>query len=155
MDFSTMTNSQLVAAYNEMATAQGRDLVKRFSTAKAGRKRCTELQALVTKPAVDDLSIPPALRRAPKETAAKAKKAPVKKATVKAKKPIAPRKNGHVGGIIKLLVKENPKRPGSKQFDLYKLYKDGMSVADFRAAAGDDASYRLYWDQKRGFISVK
>jgi hypothetical protein len=33
--------------------------------------------------------------------------------------------------MIRLLVKKNPKRPGSKSYDRFSLYKDGMTITQY------------------------
>lgn len=53
---------------------------------------------------------------------------------------------------IKLLSATNPKRPGSKSFDRFALYQDGMTVEAFLKAGGRRAD--LAWDAKHGFIAV-
>jgi transcriptional regulator with XRE-family HTH domain len=56
---------------------------------------------------------------------------------------------------IKLLVDKNPKRPGTKAYEEFK-YRDGMTVAAFKAAVGDPA-YALSairWDVDHGFIAI-
>jgi len=56
------------------------------------------------------------------------------------------------GKKIKLLTKENPKRAGSKSFDLFKLYKNGMTVAQFKEAGGSAAA--IAWDTDHNFIEL-
>lgn len=53
---------------------------------------------------------------------------------------------------IKLLVKENPKRPGSSSYDVWKMYEDGMTVEAYFAKGGRSAS--LKWDSEHEFISI-
>ncbi len=55
--------------------------------------------------------------------------------------------------IIKLLVDKNPKRFGSKSYDRFNMYKDGMKVKDFLKAGGMREDLR--WDSDRGFIEIK
>jgi hypothetical protein len=61
--------------------------------------------------------------------------------------------------IIRPLV-ENPKRPGSRAHEVFKLYSDGITVAQFCRAAirlGLDrktARAHLSWDVKHDFIKV-
>jgi len=53
---------------------------------------------------------------------------------------------------IKILAEENPKKEGSKAYDVFKLYKDGSTVGDFLAAGG---SYQdIAYNVGRAFISV-
>jgi len=37
---------------------------------------------------------------------------------------------------IKILTAENPRRKGTATFDMFNLYKDGMTVAEYLAAGG-------------------
>ena len=53
---------------------------------------------------------------------------------------------------IKMLVKDNPKRPGTKGFKMFSLYKSGMTVGDFLGAGGTIADVR--WDEKHKFIEL-
>jgi hypothetical protein len=61
--------------------------------------------------------------------------------------------------VIKLLVKDNPKR--GKSASRYSLYKDGMSVASYvekSVRAGNPARVAkadLRWDEAHKFISVE
>lgn len=52
---------------------------------------------------------------------------------------------------IKLLV-ENPKRPGSSSFEVWKLYEDGMTVDQYFQRGGKVAS--LKWDSEHDFIKI-
>jgi hypothetical protein len=54
---------------------------------------------------------------------------------------------------IKLLVKENPKKAGSKARTRFALYKDGMTVGQFLSAGG--LRIDLEWDAKHAFIAIK
>ncbi len=55
-------------------------------------------------------------------------------------------------GKIKLLVKENPKRVGTKAHGRFKLYRDGMTTAEFLEAGEERVD--LNWDTKHKFIEV-
>lgn len=46
----------------------------------------------------------------------------------------------------------NPKRKGSKSFDKFAKYKDGMTVE--QAAAAGITGADLSWDTKHGFIKI-
>jgi hypothetical protein len=46
----------------------------------------------------------------------------------------------------------NPKRKGSKSFDKFAKYKDGMTVE--QAAAAGVTGADLSWDTKHGFIKI-
>lgn len=54
--------------------------------------------------------------------------------------------------LIRILAESCPKRPGTKAHDLWQLYRDGMTVAQFLAAGGTRAA--LMWDQERAFIRL-
>lgn len=51
---------------------------------------------------------------------------------------------------IKVLVTENPRRPGTATYDIYNLYKDGITVADFVKAGGRRVDVKA--DYERGHI---
>lgn len=53
---------------------------------------------------------------------------------------------------IKLLVKENPKRPGSASFERYDLYKKAKTVGDFIDAGGKSAD--IAYDVKHEYIEL-
>jgi len=55
--------------------------------------------------------------------------------------------------VIHLLVKENPKRSGTKSFDRFALYKDGMTIQEYCDAGGDRGDIR--WDAAHEFISIE
>jgi hypothetical protein len=57
------------------------------------------------------------------------------------------------GKKIFLLVKENPKQPGTAAHEKWKLYRNGMTVEEYYAAGGRTSS--LKWDSEREFIKVK
>ena len=75
--------------------------------------------------------------------------------------PIAPLSSD----MIRLLVKKNPKRPGSKSYDRFSLYMDGMTIAQYidavRTQMGDGEAAKcmldLQWDSDpgRAFIRVE
>ena len=54
--------------------------------------------------------------------------------------------------IIIVLVKDNPKRPGSASFDRFALYKQGMTVDEYLKAGGQRSDLR--WDSDRNFIKI-
>lgn len=56
---------------------------------------------------------------------------------------------------ITLLTKTNPKRQGSKAYDVFSKYVDGMTVQEFLDAAGDAATPNIVYDTKHGFIAVE
>ena len=77
---------------------------------------------------------------------------------VKAEKPVAapkaekPSKAGKdlSAQKITLISKENPKRGGAAE--RFKLYKSGMTVAEYIAAGGKVQD--VAWDSKKGYIKV-
>lgn len=55
-------------------------------------------------------------------------------------------------GVISLRVESNPKRKGSKSFDRFAHYKNGMTV---EAAVKAGVLYAdLKWDSEHGFIAI-
>ena len=94
--------------------------------------------------------------KAKKSGTSKTKKpatAPKKKAAPSA--ATAKRSNSGFGDEAKItvLVKENPKREGSEAHRRFKLYRTGMTVADYLAKGGTGAD--LTWDTKHRHVSVK
>lgn len=55
-------------------------------------------------------------------------------------------------GVISLRVESNPKRKGSKSFDRFAHYKNGMTVEQAIKAGVLFAD--LKWDSEHGFIAV-
>jgi len=55
--------------------------------------------------------------------------------------------------IIRLLVKENPKRGASRQ--RYQCYKDGMTVDEYCKAVGSKGMADIRWDAEREFIKLE
>jgi hypothetical protein len=72
--------------------------------------------------------------------------------------PFGPGKTGNIKGtdVIKLHVTSNPKKPGSKANADFENYKDDMTVAEFKAAVGNNtkANEHLTYDTKKGFITI-
>lgn len=56
------------------------------------------------------------------------------------------------GPIIRMLVDHNPKRKGSRSYDEFNLYRDGMTVNEWFQVGGSRAS--LKWDADKGFIEL-
>jgi hypothetical protein len=54
---------------------------------------------------------------------------------------------------IKLLIKNNPKKLGSKSYERFKNYYDGISVGEFLDKGG--LSIDLKWDSDHNFIKLK
>jgi hypothetical protein len=62
--------------------------------------------------------------------------------------------------IIKVLVPENPKKPGSNAYQRFALYRSGMTpnayvLACKNAPGSDDARIDLTWDTERRFIKIE
>ena len=55
---------------------------------------------------------------------------------------------------ILLLIKGNPKRAGSKRAGWFDLYRNGMSINEYKAAAGEDARTDIRIDLKKGYIAL-
>lgn len=55
--------------------------------------------------------------------------------------------------VIKLLVKENPKKKGSAAYALWELYRDGMTCGEYLKAGGIRAAFS--WDTSHGFIKIE
>ena len=53
---------------------------------------------------------------------------------------------------LSVLVGDNPKRPGSKAHDLFKLYEGVSTVGEFLAKGGTTAA--IHYDASHGFIQV-
>lgn len=64
---------------------------------------------------------------------------------------------------IRLRVEGNPKKPGSKSYRRFALYRDGMSVGNFfdsvKRRYGESEALKtkddIQWDSERGFISIQ
>lgn len=54
--------------------------------------------------------------------------------------------------IIHLQSESNPKKEGTKAYDLWERYRDGMTVSEFCRAGGTTAAVR--YDEARGFITL-
>ena len=65
----------------------------------------------------------------------------------------AKREQEDANTVIRLLVKENPKRGESKK--RFELYKDGMTVAAFLTAGGRRADLKWDTDTKRNYIKLE
>jgi hypothetical protein len=53
---------------------------------------------------------------------------------------------------IRILVAENPKKPGSKAYARFQLYKEGMTVAAFLRSGGTRSD--LHWDIDKKYIDI-
>lgn len=56
---------------------------------------------------------------------------------------------------ISILAPSNPKRPGSRAFDLWTKYVEGMTVQAYMDATGDQATPALVYDSSHGFIKIE
>jgi hypothetical protein len=59
------------------------------------------------------------------------------------------------GAIIRLLATENPKREGTAAHARFAALRDGMTVADYCAAAGKIASGTLLKAIRRGHVRLE
>lgn len=57
--------------------------------------------------------------------------------------------------LIFLMTPTNPKRPGSRAFEAFSHYGDGMTVAQYVEAAGKAATANLVYDANHGFITIE
>lgn len=98
------------------------------------------------------------------EKKAPAKKAPKAKAkkTTKAKKASSTKRGGprlatkFAGKRIKLLVKENPKREGTRSYKAFTAYKNGMPVEKL-LEEGKKVGFKsadLAWDIAHKFVAL-
>jgi hypothetical protein len=55
--------------------------------------------------------------------------------------------------LVESVVKENPKKEGTKAHERFGLYKKGMKVAEYIAAGGNRAD--LSWDVEHEFIKIR
>lgn len=99
-----------------------------------------------------------AAEKAEEKEAKKKKKVAKKMKAKKAKKMKKGKKTGKsrrprvVDGKITMLVKENPKRKGSKAYKRYELYRKNKTIADFLEAGGKRSSIR--YDERHKFIKT-
>lgn len=88
-----------------------------------------------------------------KEKAPKAEKAEKKSSKKEDKKPAKKEKvKSDDTRKITVLVKQNPKREGSKAYKMFELYGKNKTVADFLKAGGTTSCLRF--DESAGFIKV-
>ena len=77
-------------------------------------------------------------------------------------KALVPRSRGPRGttedAVITLISQANPKRPGSKAFDIFSTYRDGMTIKEFadsvEARHKGMSTVALVYDAKHGFVSI-
>lgn len=91
-----------------------------------------------------------AVAKAPEKTATPAKKTTAKAAPAKASRGRTAT-NGDAEAI-KLIVKDNPKRPGSASFKRFALYAKSKTVGAFLKAGGSRADLR--YDTEHKYITV-
>lgn len=142
-DLSTLTSSQLVAAYNSLS---GRE-IKKFSDRATGEKR---LQMLLDE---HDSTI-----------RIESDEVVVYKNDAAPAAPRKPRTDYTDDLRIEVRVSQNPKRAGTKAHARFALYRDGMTVAEYKAActAHDGKHARpgfrylgdLKWDEERQYVMV-
>lgn len=81
---------------------------------------------------------------------------PIQRRAATASKPKAqrgPRPVLRDDRIIRLLVDKNPKKVTSKAHAKFALYRDGMTVSEYREAGG--TADEIKWDAERSFIRVE
>lgn len=181
LDFASMTGSQLVTSYNNMAAMAAllgipTKPVKRFADSETARNRCERLRlevrdASATQPdivpeqlrqdtlAIQQAAMQEARPNQPEEESEMA--APKKAARKAASKTKTPKSEGAAArgfaedAVIKILAKENPRRGAAAE--RFELYKDGMTVKQYTTKIGTraEALVHLRWDVNKGHISVK
>lgn len=72
---------------------------------------------------------------------------------------VTKRWKGDPSTTIRVRIRQNPKREGSKAAERFDLYRDGMTVAQYvkaceSAPRGQDALLDIAWDQEHGFIEL-
>lgn len=81
---------------------------------------------------------------------------PIQRRAATASKPRAqrgPRPVLRDDRVIRVLVDKNPKKAGSRAHDKFALYRDGMTVSEYREAGG--TADEIKWDAERSFIRVE
>lgn len=138
------STQELVELYNSLAKPENR--IKKF------RDRATALRRVSETIATKKFS--PASKTTPQEEEKPMSLLPggsaKKQEHTPAPKPKAEKKKDRT---ISILVEVNPRREGTAGWHNFNLYRDGMTVAEYRAAGG--ASNHFNWDLKHGFISVE
>ena len=156
------------------AVAKGAPEEKKTAPKKRALKSKETPAPAVDAPAVDAPAVdaPAPKKRAPKAVAPKdvAPKAVAPKAEEKVSSPESKKRTpraeekveekGRRGrkcpfdlkAKIKVISKFNPKRPGSKASEEFKLYAGSKTVGDFISAGG--TSNTLRWDSDHGFIKI-
>lgn len=150
------SNDKSTAALVKEAKKQTPKTVKHAPPAKKGKdKKATNGSGKKIVPKAG----PVPARPKKKEAAAPVKKGKATKAT-KATKAVKkgatterqPRTTISDDSKIKLIEKNNPKHGTAAQ--RYALYKDGMTVAAYRKAAGEKWRTDIWWDSKQGWIKI-
>ena len=80
-------------------------------------------------------------------------KPPVPVAAVSAPSPTRSRSTYSNDARIRVLVSENPKRPGTASYDRFNLYNSSETVGQFLENGGTKGD--LDWDTKKGFIVIE
>lgn len=173
-DVTNMAGPDLVRLYNQMAVeAAGLglqvDIVRRFKTLAVGVRRCTELDSKIIVAKGGEPPPPPttveaeepetatteeeeAMRKTSGSRKAAAKKAKSVRSTKKATASARKAAGFEPEARITLLVKENPRREGTRAHKVYGYYSTCKTVAEFvkKGGAGKD----LKWDVEHKNIKV-
>jgi hypothetical protein len=61
--------------------------------------------------------------------------------------------------VIEVVYSGNPKRPGTKAYERFEQYRNGMTVGEYEKACEDtpraeDALIDITWDESHGFIRL-
>jgi len=138
---AAMTGPQIVAKYNELATAQGKPTVKKFRSLDVARQRL----AAISKPAETAAEVDPQPRKeskARKETRQKKIK-----------------KNGLAPDAMITILKKDAYSAGRQDTECSKRFKKlaskpPMTVSEFCGSIGAIGDLKWWLDEKRGFIKV-
>lgn len=132
-DYSSMSSTQLVEIYNMHVPEEKQ--IKKFRDHATAVARVTEIT-----------------KQKEKHMSSKTSEAKTTLIETPAKKKQSARKVDS-SKKISILVEFNPRRPATKGWTNFGLYKEGMTISEFRAAGG--GSNHLNWDIKHGYISVE
>lgn len=72
--------------------------------------------------------------------------------TLKPAKPAKANRSNVIEREIQVLVEANPKREGTKSYERFAIYADGMSTEEFKRLGG--RAKDLKWDERHGFIQL-
>lgn len=149
-DGETVRSYGAAAGHEVEAEAQLRE----SALAKAERKRYNVVQTEGIQPPATEEEVNMAKTKVVKPITTEKEALTAAKQTVKVAAKASEDKSGMK---IKLLVKENPKRAGSKAFAVFACYKDGITVADFLKASekSGGSMANVNWDVDHEFISLR